>query len=443
MDPSLVDLTRRLKSSREVSYARGLVTRGLGISRQKFWQDLILTVGNDSVAALLGVISGILAARLLGPAGRCEMAAATVWAAMLGVIATLGLPHALTYSTARTPDDVGQIVNTMLVIWLLQSAIILVMGWLAVRLLLGGFQPTVANTVQVYLFSVPCSMLVTYLSTIAQGLKRFHLFNSLRFAASASYVVGLVLAGMLGRHEARDVIVVLLFLQIIVAMLALAVFWARIRPRGAFNRRQMTRLLKYGLKTYGGNISWLANGRLDQFIMSAVIASRELGLYAVAVSYATTPLFLSGSLANVLFPNIVETNRAHAIAKIRRMLKLSLALSGTSVMLLGLASPIVIPLVFGTDFRPAVYPALVLLGGTVLLGCNYILGNGLRGLGFPMTPSIAEAIALGVTVVGLAFSLPLYGIMGAAWVSVCSYAAAVITLMIRIKFILSDTSKME
>jgi Na+-driven multidrug efflux pump len=63
-----------------------------------------------------------------------------------------------------------------------------------------------------------------------------------------------------------------------------------------------------------------------------------------------------------------------------------------------------------------------------LLGCIYILSDALRGLGYPLIRSLAEIVGLCVTVVGLLIALPLYGINGAAWVSVIAYSVVVAIL---------------
>ena len=60
--------------------------------------------------------------------------------------------------------------------------------------------------------------------------------------------------------------------------------------------------------------------------------------------------------------------------------------------------------------------------------CNYVLSDGLRGLGYPLIPSIAETIGVVVVIAGLSTLLPQYGILGAAGVSVFSYGI-VLTLL--------------
>ena len=135
------------------------------------------------------------------------------------------------------------------------------------------------------------------------------------------YMGSLILAGLLNWHQAHEIMALLLASQVVVALVALMTFLMKIRPKGEFRWQLMKDILKYGLKGYAGNLSWLANSRLDQFIMSAFVLPSELGFYAVAVSYAIMPLSISSSLATVLFPNVANNGSARGTVTIFRVIQ--------------------------------------------------------------------------------------------------------------------------
>lgn len=392
-------------------------------------KDFLITAGSNFCIAVFSAVGGILAARLLGPTGRGQLASATVWAGILGTVATLGLPQALTYLVARDPDSIGSVLRTVIVIWGVQSTVILLLGWFAVTLLLGRTQPNAVVVVRVYLFSIPCSLLTTYLSTMAQGLKRFELFSVLRVISSFGYVLVLGLAVALGVREAHALVIMMLVFRVIWAPLALFIFFTAIRPEGSYSRALTLQLINYGLKSYWGSLSWMANARLDQFIMSAFVELKSLGYYSVAVSYATVLFPLSGAFAMVLFPRVAEDVGQRALNKIKRTLRLNLAITGSGALLLGALSPLILPGLFGAAYQPAISPAIILLVGTLFLGFNYVLSDGLRGLGYPTATSVAEVAGTLLTVVGLMVAVPRFGILGAAIVSACSYVVVGLVLL--------------
>lgn len=418
-----------MKALRETVFSGALLAHFARAFRGKLARDFVFTAGSNYSIALFGAVGGILAARLLGPEGRGELAVAIVWAGILSGAVQLGLPQALTYVTAREPGAIGSVFSTTMVLLLVQSVGILLVGWFAVGIL-AHFQPTVVDGVRIYLLSIPFSLSTTYLSTMAQGLKRFQLFNGVRLASAAGYPIALSLAYFLDLNGAKDVIVLLLGTRVIIALITLFWFFAGVRPVGNLQLRRMRQLLGYGLRSYWGNLSWMANVRLDQFIMSGFVGLDEMGYYAVAVSYSAVSFPLSGAFAMVLFPNVVKDEQHKARKRIERTLKLNLIISGGGALVLALLSPAVLPWLFGADFRPSIYPAVILLGGTVVLGCNYVLSDGLRGLGEPMVVSVAEIVGVAVTISGLMILLPQLGIIGAALVSLLSYSTVSLVLLV-------------
>jgi O-antigen/teichoic acid export membrane protein len=413
----------------ETTKLKRTVARAVALRRSPAGRDFAATAGANLIIAVFTAAGGIMAARLLGPEGRGVMAAAVVWAAILNVVVTLGLPQALTYYVAREPAAVGTIFHTALGVLAGQSVLAVVGGWLLVNVTLASSRPMTAGSVQLYLLSIPASALLTYLSTMGQGLRRFRLFNNLRIAASSTYIIGLAVAWLAHWRDAQPVIAVLVIMQWMVAAIGLIIFVKQVRLDGRFEVWRARQLLRYGLKSYWGSLSWMANARLDQFLMSALVSAANLGMYAVAVSYATVLFPLSGAIAMVLFPRVAASEHNQAIYQIKHALRLNLILSGSGAMALGIVVSQLLPWLFGADYEPAIYPALILLGGTVLLGMNYVLSDGLRGLGAPLITSVAEVVGLIVTIGGLWVVLPATGISGAAWVSVISYGVVLTILL--------------
>jgi O-antigen/teichoic acid export membrane protein len=77
-------------------------------------QDFFLTILTNVAISLFGALGGILAARLLGPEGRGELAAAVAWGGMFTVIMSLGMPQALTFFVARDVKTIGSVFSRSL-----------------------------------------------------------------------------------------------------------------------------------------------------------------------------------------------------------------------------------------------------------------------------------------------------------------------------------------
>ena len=68
-------------------------------------RNWLLTFGVSGVNALVGMATGVMAARLLGPAGRGALAALMLWPALIASLVLLSLPTGLALEVARTPPE--------------------------------------------------------------------------------------------------------------------------------------------------------------------------------------------------------------------------------------------------------------------------------------------------------------------------------------------------
>src|SRR5207302_62439 len=97
-----------------------------------------VTLGANLVISLMNAATGILLARLLGPAGRGQLQAVQLWGLLLGTIAALGIPEAVVYLVARARDETGRIVASTMALGLASALAFLGAGWFVVPHLLGA-----------------------------------------------------------------------------------------------------------------------------------------------------------------------------------------------------------------------------------------------------------------------------------------------------------------
>lgn len=373
--------------------------------------------------------ASILAARLLGPQGRGQLAAIVVWVALAATLGDLGISQACSYYSAKRPREAGMITGTAIALSIAAAAILLAL-----------FQPfgsrifgrELAGAARFYLFSVPVSMATTCLTTMMLGLGYFRRFNLIKMVQAAGYLAGIGSAWAMGSADVGGILNGILFFQVVAAVAALccAVTVVPFATWGA-SVAMARELLSYGFRTYAGNLFWLANGRLDQALLAWLAPIQDLGVYAVAVSYSGLLFGISGAVATVTFSRAararsVEAGRLELWRGLRLLGALTLPLAAVMAWL----SRYAITTVYGKAFADACLPANILLLGGLFLGVNYVSSNCMRADGRPGSPGLAEAGGLIVTVAALPFAIPRWGITGAAWVSVASYAVTAVTLAV-------------
>jgi O-antigen/teichoic acid export membrane protein len=98
---------------------------------------------------------------------------------------------------------------------------------------------------------------------------------------------------------------------------------------------------------------------------------------------------------------------------------------GTSALVLA-ATPTLLPVIFGAEFRAAIPVALVMVFAGAVEAMNAVGAECLRGVGRPRAVLAAECVGLAVTVVALPVLVPMAGIIGAACASLLSYTVILV-----------------
>jgi O-antigen/teichoic acid export membrane protein len=387
-------------------------------------RSLILrTLATNFALAGLGLVNSILLSRWLGPDGRGEVAAAMLWPTLLIYLSSMGLIIGITYFAALPASKPQAIFGNALWLGLAQGALAILVGYACLPWLLHSQTAALIGAGRVYLLVVPLSLLTQYGTSILQGRMRLSAFNGLRLILPAGYLIGTIILGLCGRLALLNIILLHLLLNLIAMVATLVVLSsAGTRLRFGVDGPLAKEMLRYGARVHIGNVTGLANMSLDQALMAAWLPPSYLGLYVVAVSAAGLAQIFSQAVQMVLTPSITQkeslAERAAILqAAFRRYWLLSLLIT------LGLAAllPVVIPIVFGSNFKEAVWPAEVLLLGVFLIGAKDVLAGGAQALGDPWLGSKAHVVAVVVTIGLLYLLLPRLGIMGAAIATAAAY----------------------
>jgi O-antigen/teichoic acid export membrane protein len=189
-------------------------------------------------------------------------------------------------------------------------------------------------------------------------------------------------------------------------------------------------MIRYGLPCVLASVPQMLNLRLDQMLMAAFFPPRDLGFYVVALAWSSAVSPLVTSIGMTLMPAVASTLiRERAVERLSQGVRFTAVLAVLSVALVACGAPFLIPALFGAEFRHSVIPSLILVPAAGILGFNFSMQEGLRGLGYPYCVLRAELIGLGVTAIMLAIVLRPCGIIGAAIASLAGYSAVTAVLM--------------
>lgn len=382
-------------------------------------------------AAILGFgsLSGIAAARLLGPHGRGELAALTLWPTMLISLAAMGINQAIVFNTGKRLWALSELWTASTMIGLGQSIVVVAVGVPVISLALKHYSSGVRDLAWMFLAVSPLVILGGYPGNLLQGTLDFSSFNLIRTIAPFVYAGGVAALLFLDRPSLRDVV----SSQILGYALAFCIgHWLLFRGAPlhfAWNRQACWSLVTYGWKTQLGNVSSYINRSADQLVLSLFVAPGELGLYAVAVTMATAVGLFPQAAGIVTLATGSSSNPVEARKILGQSFRASLFWLIVVCSLLFILAPALIRLVFGSAFARSASACRILLPGAAALGLNQVLYDGARSLGEPALPSYAEGFATVVTFLGLWAFLPKFGFIGAAIASTLAYLSSLALML--------------
>lgn len=389
-------------------------------------KDISVSFVVTGLMQVLNIATGLLAARLLLPEGRGELAAVMLWPGLIAELGHIGLFDALLYRAATRAAPPRELFASIMTLAAGLTVALVAVGLVVIPVVFAGYSAGIQALALVNLVAfLPVYHAALFINGMFQGHLRLMLWNLHRAIVPVGYLAGI--AGLWLTHGASvdSFVAANIFGQSVAIVVGLALL-ARLGWLGGRPRLDLMRgFVAYGAKVHVGEMMYSLRSRLDQALVSLWLPAAELGMYVVALTVANGPLILATTIGNVAFPKISQqaTHEGKALV-FGRYLRLSIALSSGTILALGAVLPWILPLLFGESFRPAVPVAAILLSGLLPLAARIMCQQALKSWDRPLVIWRAELVGLIAAGAALALLIPTFGIIGAAWSVVASQIAS-------------------
>lgn len=369
------------------------------------------------VTLLCAFITGPITARALGVDGRGQLAAIIAVLTLGPWLLDFGMGQWLARERARGGDR-ERLLGTALPVVIGVSLISLVVA-LPLSHAIGAGRPVVITVLQIGMFLMPISVVLFALGGLAVGEARWGLYSAARLVGAILPVVVLVPLAAAGSLTVALAAGCYLIGGLLGSLLLLRTVQG-VR-RLTFSLRRSAAAAKFGAQCWLGQVAGTASNRLDQVLLAALASSRELGLYAVAVTIASLAYGPIQAVSAALFPRVAEGDPGLA----SRACRITALVVAILAVVLGAIAPAMIPFVFGEDYRAAVPMVLILLVASIASAISVVLSAALVAVNEPVATMRAELAALAVSIPALIAFLPGFGGRAAALISVMAYTVRV------------------
>ena len=400
-----------------------------------FSANVIYQFAGRVLSFVLGIGVSIIVARYLGPKGKGIVNTLQTFLSFYGTIVLLGVPTALRYFIANRKYPIRDIIGTF--------CSFVLYSFFPLTLLLILLTPHLTST---FLKSVPplllqvslfVSLLIVYLSPLDHCLAALRRFNYFFLIITLSLFLRLALlsffliilkGGVWGALASEWLLIpisIALSFYFLNDVIRLSYFYPRLE------KYILKDMLKYGLPIFLGDALWQVNARFDVFVVNSYWGASAVGLYMTGVTYTELLRLFTGSVNSVLFPQIASIPPAEARQLTSFLSRISPLYFLPLAFLLYFLSPLIIPLFFGSAFRPSISVVPYLLPGIISWIYLGFLANHLAGRGYPHFNLYGSLVGSISTLLLDFLLIPRWGIIGA---SIASSIAYTLTFLVVLHF---------
>lgn len=379
-------------------------------------KDLFVSFIATGAIQLSNLASGILAARLLGPEGRGELAVIILWPSLIAALGALGITESVIYHTANRSEPPARIFASTMVVGATLSTVLMAVGLVVVPLAYADYRPEVRDIAYLFLLIIPIGYFAHHMTSMFQGGLKLGVWNLLRTLVHVNYVVFILLFLFADYVSVRGFAAAFLLANLCLVIVAIGFLnregWIGWRPR----LKTIKSLLRYGLKAHPTAALMIAGERLDQVLIAIWLAAVDLGLYVVALAVAGAASLLGSTISHIAFPKIANQPSDQGKAEVLgRYMRLTVVVTLVAAAALFALAPWLVRLLFGEAFLPSVPVVRVLVLGALPLACRLVFRAGFLAYDQGLLVSKVSLFGLVVSAVALILLLPAYGIVGAAW----------------------------
>jgi O-antigen/teichoic acid export membrane protein len=379
----------------------------------------LILVSNIAVSAC-GFLIAIAIARSLGPEGRGITSLFQNATGLGFALVSLGVSVGILYFVSKNEVSPRQALEAGLSITVLSA--IVVAAAVGIGALAFGEQLRRSGIPYWLLIAaVPIVVQFRVVESVLRCQGRFLVVSVLEVLAPLTVLVSLLTLESFGALTTARAVMAWTAGQGLPLLWGYAFVGPRDWPRRLAGKALLRKLLGFGLLGQMGNVVQLLNYRLDSYLVLLFVDTRGVGLYAIGVALSEALWLLANSVAVVLVPRLTAADEEYVSRTTPLVCRGTVLASLAGAVVLGIAAPRLIPLLFGDDFRGSVAPLLWLLPGTVALAASKVLSAYVFSRGRPLINTSIAGLTFAATMAGDLALIPTLGVDGAAIASSLAY----------------------
>ncbi len=400
------------------------------MNSSKLLKDMLGLLGTRAVWSVLGLISGIILARWLGPHDRGVLALVLLLPSTLVTIVKFGAAQANVYTINRKQAPIDKVASNALVLAIFWGLLTTVVVWLIRDQLTSTMLRDVPDWALAFaLVRTPMLLLDNYLYSILQATGQFGTYNTRLLISEGLRLVLLataLIAFDMGLFAALVIYTGVWFINIVWLLVTMS---RQIRFRLRLDWPILRETYSFGIRSYVQILTQHLLIRVGFYMVSYFLGASQVAFYTIALRFTELILEVPQAIGLVLYPRLASLPDDEVHRLTAQTCRRTLMVTAPAALAMALIGPYVIVLWYGEDFAPATQPLPWAAVAVAMMSIYVIVTRDFTSRAQQAVNTVSGLIALIVNA-GLCWTLiPLYGINGAAMSTAIAYAAAAVVLL--------------
>lgn len=403
--------------------------------KSTFEKDTLYTLLVKIPSTICVLVYLILITRLLGPEGNGVYTFIFTNTHIAMILLNFGTKSSSTYFIAKRKLAMDKIMGlgiSFLGLAIGVMSILLLLVYFDIGIIRSLFLPS-AYTEVFYLVFILLLFLFKYLfisyQSVFTGLADFKQINVYQLISSllqASIIGGVYTYCRYYQMECSVAFVFswILFIEFINTSIYTVMFLRKIPLKVNFRlsyQEEFLPFFQYGIKGYAYSIAEYMNKRLDVWLIEIYRGIAMLGQYGLATQISNFVLELMWPVNMVLFPYLTKMEKEEGTELFCRIFRFYVLLYLFFAACIWSIADWMVPFVFGVAFMDSIFPLKLLIIAIVFGGIRNVLSIYNKAYNRQRFSIIGTYLGLSATVVLGLWWIPIYGIVGAACVTLAAY----------------------
>lgn len=393
-------------------------------------RDTLGILGTRVIWSVMGLVSGVVLARWLGPHDRGVLALVLLLPSTVLTLVKLGVSQATVFFINRKEATVDQVASNSVILALLLGLVSSVFVWVTRDNLLHKVLNDVPDwALLLALVRIPLLLLDNYLYSVLQATGQFGLYNrrllqseGIRLLLVAIFVMGL----NMGLAAAVATYTFIGLVNIVWLMLNMR---ETIHFSLAFDAPLLRRMLSFGIRSYVQVVTAHLLLRIDVYMVQAFLGPSQTAFYALALHFTELVLEVPQAIGLVLYPKLAALPEEQMHRLTAQSCRRTLMVTVPAAAALALVGPWIITLWYGKAYAQAGAPLPWAAVGVAAMSIFVIITRDFTARQKQRVNTVSGLLALASNVALNIVLIPTWGIVGASFATAVAYSGACVILI--------------